>query len=57
MLFSNFHYHFRITMDRKFTIIGEITIQYRGFNTVGNQLTVRLLHPLDEGERAPFPIL
>ena len=38
-------------MDRKFKIIDEITRQYRRFNTVGTQLTVRLLPPLEEYER------
>jgi len=35
-------------MERNFTIV-EITRQYRRFNTVGTQLTVRLL-PLSEGD-------
>ena len=30
-------------MDRKFTIINEITREYRRFNNVGTQLTIRLL--------------
>ena len=34
---------FRITVERGFTIDDEITRQYRQFNTVGTQLTVRLL--------------
>jgi len=32
-------------MDRKFTILDEITREYRRFNTRGTQLTVRLLPP------------
>jgi len=32
-------------MDQKFTIIDEITWEYRRFNTRGTQLTVRLLPP------------
>jgi len=32
-------------------IIDEITRHYRRFNTVGTQITVRLLPPLEEGER------
>ena len=40
-------------MDRKFTIINEITRQYRRFNTVGTQLTVRLLPPPVGEERDP----
>ena len=35
-------------MDRRFKIEGEITRQYRRFNAVGTQLTVRLKHPLDK---------
>jgi len=42
---------FRITMDQKFTIIDEITREYRRFNTRGTQLTVRLPPP---EERDPF---
>jgi len=38
-------------MHRKFTQIDEITRQYKRFNTVGNQLTVRLLRPLEKDER------
>ena len=41
-------------MDFKFTIIEEITREYRLFNTVGTQLTVRLLPPSEENERNPF---
>ena len=41
---------FRIKMDHpRFTIDGEINRQYRRFNVVGTQLTVRLLPP-SEGE-------
>ena len=39
------YYYFRRTIDRKFTIIDEITREYRRFNTRGTQLTVRLLPP------------
>jgi hypothetical protein len=35
-------------MDTRFKIEGEITRQYRRFNAVGTQLTVRLLAPSDE---------
>ena len=35
-------------MDRRFKIEGEITRQYRRFNAVGTQLTVRMLPPLDD---------
>ena len=35
-------------MDTRFKIEGEITRQYRRFNAVGTQLTVRLLPPPDE---------
>ena len=38
-------------MDRKFTIIDEITNTYRRFDTIRNQLNVRLSPPLDEDER------
>jgi len=41
-------------MDRKFTIIDEITRQYRRFNTVGTQITVRLLSPPSNTVR-PLP--
>jgi len=47
-------YQSRITMDRKFTIIDEITNTYRRFNTIRNQLNVRLLPPLNEEERDPI---
>jgi len=40
-------------MDRTFTIIDEITREYRSFNTVGTQLNVRLLPPLQGEERDP----
>ena len=40
-------------MDRKFTIIDEITREYRRFNTVGTQLTLRLLPPPEGDERNP----
>jgi len=40
-------------MDRKFTIINEITREYRRFNTVGIQLTDRLLPPTVRDERDP----
>jgi len=40
-------------MDRKFTIIDEITREYRRFNTVVTQLTVRLLPPPVGAERDP----
>ena len=35
-------------MDRRFKIKGDVTRQYRRFNAVGTQLTVRLQPPLDE---------
>ena len=35
-------------MDRRFEIEGEITRQYRRFNAVGTQLTVRLQPPSSE---------
>ena len=35
-------------MDRRFEIEGEITRQYRRFNAVGTQLTVRLQPPPSE---------
>ena len=35
-------------MARRFEIDGEITRQYRRFNTVGTQLTVRLSTPSDD---------
>jgi len=41
-------------MHRKFTIVDEITRQYRRFNTVGTQLTVRLLPPPSDTVR-PLP--
>jgi len=41
-------------MDRKFTKVDEITRQYRRFNTVGTQLTVRLL-PLPADTVRPVP--
>ena len=41
-------------MDRKFTIVDEITRQYRRFNTVGTQLTIRLLPPPSDTVR-PLP--
>ena len=37
-------------MDRRFTIIDYITRQYRRFNTVGTQPTVRPVPPLDESD-------
>ena len=37
-------------MVRRFTIVDEITRQYRRFNTTGTQLTVRLLPPSDESD-------
>ena len=40
-------------MDRRFKIEGEITRQYRRFNAVGTQLTVRLRLPIAEEEIAP----
>ena len=40
-------------MDRKFTIIDEITREYRRFNTVGTQRTVRQLPPPVGDERDP----
>jgi len=40
-------------MDPKFTIIDEITREYRKFNTVGTQLNVRLLPPTAGDERDP----
>jgi len=40
-------------MDRRFTIVDEIIRQYRRFNTIGTQLTVRLLPPSDEDESDP----
>ena len=36
-------------MERGFTVDDEITRQYRRFNAVGTQLTVRLLPPSDDG--------
>jgi hypothetical protein len=44
-------------MDRKFTVIDEITKSYRRFNTVGTQLTVRLLPPPVGLKETLFPIL
>ena len=41
-------------MARKFKIIDEIIRQYTLFNTVGNQLTVQLLPPLEEDESNPI---
>ena len=41
-------------MDRKFTIFEEIIGQYRRLNTVGSELMVRLLPPLQEDEREPI---
>ena len=38
-------FFFRITVERGFTVDDEITRQYRRFNAVGTQLTVRLLPP------------
>ena len=35
-------------MDRRFTIVDEITRQYRRFDAVGTQLTMLLLPPSDE---------
>ena len=35
-------------MDRKFKVEGELTMQYRRFNAVGTQLTVRLQPPTEE---------
>ena len=43
--------YFRITMEQKFTIIDEITREYRRFNTRGTQLTVRLLPPVEGDQR------
>jgi len=40
-------------MDRKFTIIDEITREYTRFNTRGTHLTVRLLPPPVGDERDP----
>ena len=40
-------------MDRKFTIIDDITREYRWFNTRVTQLTVRLLPPVEGDERDP----
>ena len=37
-------------MDSRFTIFDEITRQYRRFNTVGTQLTARLLPPSDKSD-------
>jgi hypothetical protein len=37
-------------MDRSFTVVTEITRQYRSFNATGTQLTVRLLPPPDDFE-------
>jgi len=37
-------------MDHKCTITEQITREYRRFNTVGNQLTVRHLPPSEENE-------
>ena len=44
---------FRMTMERKFSIIYEITKEYRRFNTVGTHLTVLLLPPPEGDERDP----
>jgi hypothetical protein len=41
-------------MDRKFTIIDEITSQYGRFYTVGTLFTVRHLPPLEKVERDPI---
>ena len=41
-------------MERKFTIIEEITRQYKRFNTVGTQLTVCLFPSIDGDERDPI---
>ena len=41
-------------MERKFTIIDEITGQYRRFNTTETHLTVRLLPPTEGDERDPI---
>ena len=43
-------YCFKITMAHRFTIIDETTRQYRRFNTVRTQLTVRLLSQSDESD-------
>ena len=37
-------------MDSRFTIVDEITRQYRRFNTTETQLTARLLPPSDESD-------
>jgi len=50
---NNLNY-FRIKMGSKFTIVDEITRQYRWFNTVGTHLTVRLLPPSDENAWNPI---
>ena len=41
-------------MALRFTIVGEITKQYRRFNTVGTQLSIRLLSPSDDDESDPI---
>jgi hypothetical protein len=41
-------------MDQKFTIIDEITREYRRFNTMGRQLTVRLSPPDDRDPVSHF---
>jgi hypothetical protein len=42
-----------MTMERKFSIIDEITKEYRRFNTVGTHLTVLLLPPPEGDEIDP----
>ena len=48
--------YFRITMEQKFTIIDEITREYRRFNAKGTQLTVRLLPPPEGNESYTFSL-
>ena len=45
---------FIITMERKFTIVEEITRQYRRLNMVGTQLTGRLLPAREGNEGDPI---
>ena len=42
-------YCFRITTDHSFTVVDDITRQYRRFSTVGTQLPLRLIPPSHDG--------
>jgi len=42
--------YFRETMARRFEIDDTVTRQYRRYNAVGTQLTVRLLPPADNSD-------